>query len=35
MEEFKPELIRDYVRQLGTDNLMVIVESKTFEQQCT
>lgn len=34
MEEFKPDLIKDYVEQLGTQNLMVIVESKTFESQC-
>lgn len=25
MEEFKPELIRDYIAQIGTDNLSISV----------
>jgi secreted Zn-dependent insulinase-like peptidase len=35
MEEFKPDLIKNYVDQLGTENLIVMVESKTFESECT
>jgi insulysin len=35
MEEFKPELINDYLGQLRLDNLVVILESKTLEGDCT
>lgn len=35
MEEFKPELIKDYLDQLTNENLIVMVESKTFEAECT
>jgi hypothetical protein len=30
MEDFRPDLISSYISQLGTDNLIVTVESKTF-----
>lgn len=35
MEEFRPDLIKKYLEQLRTDNLLVFAESKQFEPQCT
>lgn len=35
MEEFKPQLIKDYVNQLGTDKLLTMIESQSFTQECT
>lgn len=30
MEEFKPSLIKDYLGQLRTDNLIIFAEAKQF-----
>ena len=30
MEEFRPDLINQYLMELKSDNLLVIAESKTF-----
>lgn len=35
MEEFRPQLIKDYVNQLGTDNLLTMIESQSFAEECT
>ncbi len=35
MEEFRPDLIKNYLNQLGSSNLMVFAESKQFEPECT
>jgi insulysin len=35
MEEFKPDLIKAYLEQLTNDNLLVMIESKTYEPICT
>lgn len=35
MEEFKPDLIKQYLDELTPDNLLTIVEAKSFETECT
>lgn len=35
MEEYRPELINNYLQQLRTDNLIIFAESKEFEPDCT
>ena len=35
MEEFKPDLIENYLNELKYDNLAIILESKTLEDECT
>jgi hypothetical protein len=35
MEEFRPDLINAYLNQLTSKNLIVYVEAKSFEPECT
>ena len=35
MEQFRPQLITDYLLQLRSHNLVATLESKTLEQECT
>lgn len=35
MEDFAPNLIKDYLSELGTGNLLITVESQTFQGECT
>lgn len=35
MEEWKPELINEYLSELKLDNLIVFCQAKQFEAECT
>lgn len=34
MEEFRPDLIKEYIGQLTCQNLVVLAEAKAFEEEC-